>query len=82
MENNTQFETCIVCGKLTNTPIDMHIDYRTGYIEGAGQLCHSCWTKGTDRRQILIPTSLIYNTPNDQELGNKVRKIYNELESE
>lgn len=76
METNKVFETCILCGKETNVPINMHIDYRTGYIEGAGQLCYGCYSRGTDNRQMLIPVPMVYNTPNDQELGAKVRQHY------
>ena len=36
------FETCISCGKLTNVKKTDHIEYRSGYIEGAGQLCLEC----------------------------------------
>ncbi len=71
-------ETCVLCG--TETPYDetTQIDYRYGYIEGAGQLCKECYNRGTERRQIIIPADIIYNTPNDMELGAKVRKIYNQ----
>jgi hypothetical protein len=53
---------------------------RVGYIEGAGQLCHACWMRGTDRRHFLVPHNIVYNTPNDQELGAKVRELYYETE--
>ena len=36
------FETCISCGKLTNVKTTDNIEYRPGYIEGAGQLCLEC----------------------------------------
>ena len=32
-------ETCIICGKETDININTHIDYRYGYVEGAGQGC-------------------------------------------
>lgn len=69
-------DKCVLCGKETAYDESTHIDHRTGYIEGAGQLCHSCYTKGTDREHVAVPREMIYNTPNDQELGGKVRKIY------
>ena len=71
-------ETCVLCGAETPYDITTHIDYRHGYIEGAGQLCHACYDRGTERQQIIIPADIIYNTPNDQELGTKVRNIYNQ----
>jgi len=69
-------DTCIMCGVETAYEFETHIDFRYGYVEGAGQLCKSCYDRGTERRQILVPADMVYNTPNDQELGAKVRQIY------
>jgi hypothetical protein len=44
-ESNTEFESCVMCNKLTNVPKMLHIDFRTNYVEGAGQLCFECNTK-------------------------------------
>ena len=33
------------CGVDTGVPKDLHIDFRYGYIEGAGQLCKECAKK-------------------------------------
>ena len=33
-------ETCILCGKETHEEITTHVDFRTGYINGAGQGCY------------------------------------------
>jgi hypothetical protein len=71
-------DLCISCGKESLFNIEDHIDMRYGYIEGAGQLCHACWIRGTDRKQFLVPHNIVYNTPNDQELGAKVRELYYE----
>jgi hypothetical protein len=71
-----EFEHCIMCGVETAVKIGTHIDMRYGYIEGAGQLCSKCYSGGTDRNHLAIPEHIIYNTPNDQELGAKVRKLY------
>jgi hypothetical protein len=38
------FENCVMCDKLTNVPKNLHIDYRSNYVEGAGQLCFECYT--------------------------------------
>lgn len=81
-ENKTkadEIDCCVLCGAETPYKRSTHIDYRHGYIEGAGQLCKSCYDRGTERKQILIPADIIYNTPNDMELGAKVRQIYNSL---
>jgi len=71
-------DSCILCGAETPYEETTHIDQRIGYIEGAGQLCRSCYDQGTNRRHIAIPESLIKSTPNNMELGEKVRNIYYE----
>lgn len=70
-------DKCILCGVETPYDYDTHVDLRIGYIEGAGQLCKMCYDEGRDRSHTAIPNYVINNTPNDQELGNKVRQIYN-----
>ena len=69
-------DKCIMCGEETSYEFETHVDLRTGYIEGAGQLCSKCYSKGSDREHIMIPTHMIYNTPNDAELGAKIRELY------
>ena len=69
------YETCIMCSKETTTLKSTHIDFRTGYVEGAGQLCWECYM-GKYRSLITIDERTIIDTPNDQELGAKVRKLY------
>jgi len=73
---SSEYDCCVLCGAGTSYHKSVHIDYRTGYIEGAGQLCKTCYDGGTERRQIIIPANLVYNAPNDQELGEKVRQLY------
>ena len=75
---NSEFDCCVVCGEETPYRRTMHVDMRIGYVEGAGQLCRTCYDGGVDRNQIAIPEHIIYNTPNDQELGEKVRRMYYE----
>jgi hypothetical protein len=72
---------CVLCGVETPYDFETHVDMRVGYIEGAGQLCIKCWNKGTDRRHMTVPMSMVYDTPNDQELGAKVRQLYYENNS-
>ena len=69
-------DCCVSCGVETAYDISTHVDMRNGYVEGLGQLCNKCYTSGTNRNQILVPESTIINTPNDNELGFKVRQIY------
>ena len=38
-----ELEACIVCGKQTDIPISRHVDYRSRYIDGAGQCCEYCY---------------------------------------
>ena len=35
-------ETCIKCGTLTTVKKTDNVIFRSGYIEGAGQLCFMC----------------------------------------
>ena len=46
-------EHCIHCGEPTSYKKSDHVDTRSGYIEGAGQLCLEChkemnWSTNTD----------------------------------
>lgn len=68
-------EKCIICGVETTTLKTTHIDFRTGYVEGAGQLCRECYM-GESRNLFTIDGRTVLDTPNDMELGAKVRKIY------
>ena len=65
-----------MCGKETAYDFETHVDLRTGYIEGAGQLCSICYTQGTNRNHITVPEYIIEANPNDLELGSKVRELY------
>jgi hypothetical protein len=67
---------CIICGVETPYDFETHIDLRIGYIEGAGQLCSKCYNRGDNRNNIVVPEWLVENTPNDQELGGKIRELY------
>ena len=73
-----QFDNCVICGKQTQYKTNTHIDVRSGYIEGMGQLCGDCYIKGSSesREMIMIPKYLIKQYPNDMELGEKVRQFY------
>jgi len=77
MENNP-IEKCLVCGKDTPYRFNDDISTRIGYIEGVGQGCYRSQICSEEHNSSLITVSkeLIYSTPNDQELGKKVRKIY------
>lgn len=78
--NNDLYEDCILCGGKTTTLKTTHVDFRTGYIEGAGQLCRECYMKGNaeSREHITIPKNWIKQYPNDMELGSKIRAWYYE----
>lgn len=71
-------DKCVLCDAETPYDESVHIDDRHGYVEGTGQLCKACYSRGAERTHTAIPNHLIQNTPNDQELGNKVRLIYNQ----
>lgn len=69
-------DKCVLCGVETRYDEDDHVDMRYGYIEGVGQLCINCSTEND--KVITIPVKLVLQTPNDMELGEKVRTIYYE----
>jgi hypothetical protein len=75
-ENADKVELCVLCGAETPYKFYEHIDMRYGYVEGCGQLCEKCYDKGTNREHFLIPATIVNSTPNDAELGSKVRKLY------
>ena len=85
-----QKEICIKCGKETGVDVNTHVDFRTGYIEGVGQLCVSCYNVPDDvtevmknrRTLITVPAETILDTPNDVELGHKVRRMYWDMTKE
>ena len=45
--SNTEKDKCVKCGEITMYEKHVHIDNRTGYIEGAGQLCNNCFIQAT-----------------------------------
>jgi hypothetical protein len=69
------YETCVMCGEETTTLKTTHVDFRYGYVEGAGQLCRQCYM-GENRNLITVEGRTILDTPNDSELGAKVRELY------
>jgi hypothetical protein len=69
------YEDCIMCGKKTTTLKTAHVDFRYGYVDGAGQLCRQCYM-GENRNLITVEGRTILDTPNDSELGAKVRELY------
>lgn len=71
-------DKCISCGKETSYNSDTHIDMRYGYIEGAGQLCINCYRGNHVSPDLRVSKKLIMDTPNDMELGKKVRNLYYE----
>ena len=40
--NEEEYDICVSCGKITSYKKTDNIVYRSGYIEGAGQLCFVC----------------------------------------
>ena len=41
--NKEEKDKCVVCEKETSYDKLEHIDKRSCYVEGAGQLCWTCW---------------------------------------
>jgi hypothetical protein len=85
-----EFDHCILCGVETAYKRSTHVDMRHGYIEGAGQLCTKCYNFDTisvtkdenpipldsHRQLFTVSEYTVLSTPNDMELGAKVRQLY------
>lgn len=69
---------CQYCGKDTFT---VDIDYLHGNDHLSCALEYEKSTMKNRTTLITVPVELILDTPNDQELGNKVRKLYYENNS-
>lgn len=85
-------EKCASCGVETAYDFETHIDLRSHYIEGVGQFCRPCFNRSykmteenqdyknfdinEDLDQIVIPKDLIRETPNNYELGEKIRRLF------
>jgi len=41
-EKVEEYDVCVSCGKTTSHKKTDNVVYRSGYIEGAGQLCFTC----------------------------------------
>ena len=51
-------EICILCGKETNVDINTHVDYRYGYVEGAGQCCKECYNKTSNIEEDYVTRTM------------------------
>jgi hypothetical protein len=71
-------ETCVICGVETDYRFNDNINLRFNYVEGMGQLCRACYDGGTNRNNIVVPEHIVKNTPNDFDLGGKIRQMYYE----
>ena len=76
-------EKCVICGVDTQYRFRTPIDFRYNYVEGAGQLCNKCGNKEEEpisldshRNLFTVSEYAVLSTPNDQELGAKVRQLY------
>lgn len=78
IKDGEQFDNCVLCGKQTQYKTSTHIDMRSGYVEGVGQLCGVCYSAGSPsgRQMMAIPKEWVNQMPNDAELGAAVRKFY------
>jgi hypothetical protein len=77
MEKSITHDNCVICGRETPYTVETHIDNRIGYIEGMGQLCLGCFEDEVDDNVICVPKKVIWDTPNDFELGSKIRNLSN-----
>lgn len=50
--DESPFERCVICGKLTTVRKDTHIDFRDNYEIGFGQMCYECHKRLTGEKPI------------------------------
>lgn len=91
--NDDNYDECVICGKKTPYTRSTHIDLRYGYVEGAGQGCYQPQVcnkliepidpPNDHLKHFLVSFHTVKSTPNDQELGAKVREMfYHQFETE
>jgi len=68
-------DVCVICGVTTEYDFETNIHYRYGYVEGMGQLCKSCYNGEKNEEILIIPKKIINDTPNDMDLGSKIRYL-------
>lgn len=44
-EQQGQTERCVLCGRTVPVRVDMPVEKRRYYVEGAGQLCAGCFDR-------------------------------------
>ena len=74
---------CAFCGKLTN---EEEYDYLVGYDHLACTLqneldirrSYEILAEEVESKVVVIPFNLIHDTPNDEELGEKIRQLYHD----
>ena len=50
--DESPFERCVICGKLTTVRKETHIDFRDNYEIGFGQMCYECHKRSTGEKPI------------------------------
>ena len=50
--DESPFERCVICGKLTTVRKDTHIDYRDHYEICLGQMCYECDRKNNNNKPV------------------------------
>jgi hypothetical protein len=83
-------DKCVICGCETPYEESTHIDLRENYIVGIGQCCLNCLKPKTSeilnsmyektilgQDVVIVNYKDIINRPNDSDLGNFVRRLYN-----
>lgn len=75
-------EKCVICKNETKYDSDLDIEFRDFYIEGVGQLCYNCMNSIQTNELLIIKKQDIINNPNNYELGNYVRNLFNRFKND
>lgn len=73
-----KIEKCILCDGYVVSNISEYVSAGKKHV---GRVCTKCWTEALDRTPLTIPRNLVFNTPDDAELGAEIRKLYYENNS-
>lgn len=78
MNNISNCDMCVVCDRETPYKKETPIDWRIGYIEGAGQGCFqpSRCEQEKNQTHVIVTEEMIREIPNDSELGKNIRERY------
>lgn len=65
--DESEFEICVLCGKLTSVRKTETLEDRIDYLPGAGQLCRECAAQNATEEYLASRRGFTYSIPCYQE---------------